>query len=244
MAETSFSDAMKSIPKSKFKSAAKKERPGFKRCTAPDGDYIARLIKVRRGSNEKGAFVSFDFVILEGEYAGQNPGEFMGLSASGKRTVEMAIAGLHWYTQDFGYETDETWGPDEFNEAFDELTKDQPVVKIQISNNGNFQNVRVVELLDESEVESTVATEDEVTEDEETETETETEDDEAEVEAAEEAEASALTDEQYETLESMYNNEQYEALWTEAANLGSVLDANDFETWEAYWLAVVSELVG
>ena len=217
MAESSFKAAFGAIPRAKFKSAAGKERGGFTKCTAPEGRYHCKLTNVRRGKSDDGPYVSFNFVILDGQYKGQNPGEYMGLAAKGKRTVEQAIAGLHWYLQDLGFTTDETWGPEEFEQAFAALDKDQPECMVDLTKNGNFLNVRVVELLDHSNSGN------------------------GDEEIASTEEETPGTD-LYTELETLYTNQDYDQLQVVAANAGSQLDANDYGTWEDYWLALAEEV--
>jgi hypothetical protein len=228
MASNGFSDAFKSIPQSKFKAAAAKERGTFVRCTAPDGEYRARLTNVRRGKGDEGPYCSFNFALLDDPYKGQQPGEMMGLFPKGKRTLEQAIGGLHWFLQDLGYKTDASWGAAEFESAFAELDKVQPICRISLTKNGNFLNVRVVEVLGSDANANAAGADDEVTSDEGSET----------------TDGNASNEDAYAALEAAYSREDYDSLQVLASEAGSGLDANDFATWEEYWLGVVEELFG
>ncbi len=260
MSESGFSSAFSGIKKSQFKAAAGKERKGFRRFHGPDGIYAARLTKVQRDTKEgKGPYVAFNYVIVqECEQNGMEPSDFHGIWATENRSVEQAIAGLHWLLQDLGYNTSEDWGADEFEACFADLDENQPFLHLEVVTSGQYTNFRIAGLMSEDEIPEgvSVASPDVVTSDEGEQPSETTEAQEKPKKGTGKAtpkktpvkgkatpakEESKPAEVPYKDVRAAWIERDMDAMVNAAVEAGSEIDPDTHDSWDSYAEAVYAE---
>lgn len=166
--------------------AAQKMKPEFDNVVT-DGIYTGKLIKAEMGESQKGRLqVCFRVEVAGGEYKGEKVTWYSGLETENN---------MMYFQRDIvrlGKEVPED--PSDLEGVLKELEKEKPVIRIQLKTSGEFQNVRILKLVEDAdeEVETDEEVEEEVEEDEaeeesdDEEAEDEESDDEDDEEAAEE----------------------------------------------------------
>lgn len=109
-----------------------------------DGVYTGKLVRAELGESQKGRLqVAWRVVVNSGEYKGENINWWSGLETENN---------IMYFRRDLvrlGKEAPED--PTELEEILEELENEKLTVRVQIKTNGEFQNVRILKLVDADE---------------------------------------------------------------------------------------------
>lgn len=115
----------------------------------PDGAYTCKLSTARLAENRNGdPYVMFTYIVAGGEYEGKQLRDMHTIaeSASGKRTVKMALNILSGNLQRLGVQTTGLNSPEKLAAALDKLVKGEPLVRLTFESNQYSGNVRILGL--------------------------------------------------------------------------------------------------
>lgn len=165
----------------KLWNTAKSKKPDFDNVIT-DGIYVGKLTRAELGeSQSKGRLqVAWRVVVASGEYKGENINWWSGLETENN---------VMYFQRDLvrlGKEVPED--PTDLEDVLKELTKEKPTIRVQVKTNGEFQNVRILKLVESEESEGEESEEETEEEEEEEPEETEAEESEEEEEDDDEEE--------------------------------------------------------
>ena len=140
MASNEFLKAAKSRLAKSWKQSKDKTDP-FGNFSGPDGVYTCKLTNVNLGVISNGEYagtpyISFNFVVLSGEFKGQTPSDFRQLRDFGERyTLADVMDNVVFSLQKMGVDTsdDSFMDVEALVPIAEELSKTKPTVKIKMS---------------------------------------------------------------------------------------------------------------
>ena len=134
-------DALKAM-KANY-AGARNQMKSFGGEKVPEGEYVARLSNCKFHTSSAGKLsLMRTFSVMEGECQGMAQTDFMSLG----NEVGLAIA--MQFLDIMGYEIPEE--PEAWEPIVVDLKTNMPVVKIKIKHSGDFVNVQVLEVLEDS----------------------------------------------------------------------------------------------
>ncbi len=131
--------------KGMWKKARERANEGGSWENLPDGKYIAQLSTAELGNSEKGRFqCKMEYVVKEGEQAGQSIYKYMGLDKE---------ESLDWMAKELvrlGVDATQLEA-EELPAALEGLVKSKPTVRLKLRTKGEYQNCYIEKLVDSDE---------------------------------------------------------------------------------------------
>jgi len=114
---------------------------------APVGQHICRFTGFSQGTGKGGDFINMQFAIVDGEHSGKKFSKYYELSED-RLSFILGDLGV------FGFELDEFENVKDITKALKELQEEKPLLKIRVSENGEYTNTYINKVFSDEEAET------------------------------------------------------------------------------------------